>query len=159
MVASGSGKIALYDFRVTHRGMYRKYKGCVGGIREIDCLQNKPYFGTVSLDRFLRIYNLNKQTPIQKMYLKSQLNCILLTKDFDPCESILEENNKLQEAAKADKQKSEVIVKKTTEDKEEDGDEFWTKMKIIKSGEKSKGKKKSTTNIQTNRPAKKKRHE
>ena len=93
------------------------------------------------------------------MYLKSQLNCILLTKDFDPCESLLEENNKLQEAAKADKQKSEVIVKKTTEDKEEDGDEFWTKMKIIKSGEKSKGKKKSTTNIQTNRPAKKKRHE
>ena len=63
--------------------MYRKYKGCVGGIREIDCLQNKPYFGTVSLDRFLRVYNLNKQTPIQKMYLKSQLNCILLTKGWN----------------------------------------------------------------------------
>ena len=87
------------------------------------------------------------------------MNCILLTKDFDPCESLLEENNKQQEAAKADKQKSDVIVKNTTEEIQEDGDEFWTKLKIIKSGEKSKGKKKSSSNIQTNRPVKKKRHE
>ena len=93
------------------------------------------------------------------MYLKSQLNCILLSKDFDPCESLLEENSKQQEAAKADKQKSEVIINKTTDEKEEDGDEFWTKMKIIKSGEKSKGKKKSSCSIQPNRPVKKKRHE
>ena len=83
--------MALYDYRVTHRGMLRKYKGCVGGIRAIDCLQNKPYFACVSLDRFLRVYNIENQKPIQKMYLKSQLNCVLLTKDFDPNESILEE--------------------------------------------------------------------
>ena len=140
--------------------MFRKYKGCVGGIREIDCLQNKPYFGTVSLDRFLRIYNLNKQAPIQKMYLKSQLNCILLTKDFDPCESLLEEEKiKQLEAAKADKQKPDVIKRNTSGEKEEEGDEFWTKLKIIKSSEKSKGKKKSSTNIQNNGPVKKKRHE
>ena len=140
--------------------MYRKYKGCVGGIRAIDCLQSKPYFGTVSLDRFLRIYNINKQTPIQKMYLKSQLNCILLTKDFDPCESLLEQEKvKQAEIAKADKQKPEIIVRNSAEAKEDDGEEFWTKLKIIKSGEKSKGKKKLSTNAQTNQPVKKKRTE
>ena len=140
--------------------MFRKYKGCVGGIRAIDCLESKPYFGTVSLDRFLRIYNINKQTPIQKMYLKSQLNSILLTKDFDPCESLLEQEKVKQiEIAKAEKQKPEVIVRNNAEAKEDDGEEFWTKLKIIKSNEKSKGKKKSSANFQTDRPVKKKRHE
>ena len=94
MVASGTGQVALFDYRAPHKGMFRKYKGCVGGVRGMTCLPNKPYFASVGLDRFLRIYNINGQKPIQKMYLKSQLNCVLLTKDFDPCESVLAQKSK-----------------------------------------------------------------
>ena len=149
--------MALYDYRAPHRGICRKYKGCVGGIRAIDCLQNKPYFASVSLDRFLRIYNINNQKPIQKMYLKSQLNCVLLTKDFDPCEKLLEEN-KEKEISKS-KKDSDVIAHKSSSDvKDDDGEEFWTKLKIIKSSAKSKSTKKSSTNV-GNPPVKKRKKE
>ena len=151
--------MSLYDYRAPHRGMCRKYKGCVGGIRAIDCLQNKPYFASVSLDRFLRIYNINNQKPIQKMYLKSQLNCVLLTKDFDPCEKLIEENIEKEKEISKSKKNSGVIVHKTTSDtKDDDGEEFWTKLKFIKSSAKSKSAKKSSTNIQ-NPPVKKRKKE
>ena len=41
--------------------LYRKYKGCVGGIRSIYCLKDRPYFASVGLDRFLRI-RIDKRT-------------------------------------------------------------------------------------------------
>ena len=138
--------------------MYRKYKGCVGGIRSIYCLKDKPYFASVGLDRFLRIYNVNSQKPIQKLYLKSQLNCVLLTKDFDPCESALAE--KLQkEKLKANKDKSAIISNKSVPEsqEDEDGDAFWKKLKVIKSGAKSRGAKKSATNPEESQATKKRK--
>ena len=155
--------MALFDYRAAHKGIFRKYKECVGGIRAIDCLPNKPYFACVGLDRFLRVYNISGQKPIQKMYLKSQLNCVLLTKDFDPCEDILEQEKlkKAREDAKAKKDTSDAIVQKPTCDvkDDEEGEEFWTKLKVIKSSTKAKSAKKNSTKIETSCPAKKKRKE
>lgn len=151
--------MSLYDYRAPHRGQCSKYKGCVGGIRAIDCLQNKPYFASVSLDRFLRIYNINEQKPIQKMYLKSQLNCVLLTKDFDPCEKLLEENIEKEKEISKSKKDLDVIVHKSTSDtKDDDGEEFWTKLKIIKTSAKSKSAKKSSTKVE-NPPVKRRKKE
>ena len=139
--------------------MFRKYRGCVGGIRAIDCLPNKTYFACVGLDRFLRVYNIGSQSPIQKMYLKSQLNCILLTKDFDPCESTLEEKLKKKKAL-AKKDHSDPIVQKSTCDVTNDeGEEFWTKLKVIKSSSKSKGPKNDAHKLATTSKAKKRRKE
>ena len=83
-----------------------------------------------------------------------------MAKDFDPCETLLEQEKiKQLEAAKKEKQKPEVIAKNTSESKEDGGDEFWTKLKIIKSNDKSKGKKKSSKTLQNNGPVKKKKRE
>jgi len=67
--------LALFDFRARHRyslhncfdgqiftflfksrGLFRKYKGCVGSVRGIYSMKDKPYFAVVGLDRFLRIF-------------------------------------------------------------------------------------------------------
>ncbi|TRY62934.1 hypothetical protein TCAL_15237 [Tigriopus californicus] len=40
--------------------MFRKFKGCVGAIRSIDCATN-GYFASVGLDRFLRVYHVDRK--------------------------------------------------------------------------------------------------
>ena len=160
LVATGSGKLALYDYRARNKGMYRKYKGCVGGIRSIYCLKDRPYFASVGLDRFLRIYNVNSQKPIQKLYLKSQLNCVLLTKDFDPCESAMAEKlQKEKEKSKAKNDEVAIISNKSVSEfqQDEDGDEFWKKLKVIKSGAKSRGAKTSANNPEESQATKKRK--
>jgi ribosome biogenesis protein NSA1 len=59
--------------------MFRKYKGCVGSVRSIHSLRDKPFFAAAGLDRFLRIFDIGKQKAVQKMYLKSRLNCVLVS--------------------------------------------------------------------------------
>ena len=160
LVATGSGKLALYDYRARNKGMYRKYKGCVGGIRSIYCLKDKPYFASVGLDRFLRIYNVNSQKPIQKLYLKSQLNCVLLTKDFDPCESAMAEKLQKEKAkSKANNDQAAIISNKSVSEsqQDEDGDAFWKKLKVIKSGAKSRGAKTSANNPEESQATKKRK--
>ena len=153
--------MALFDYRAPHKGIFRKYKGCVGGVRGIDCLPNKPYFASVGLDRFLRVYNIAEPKPIQKMYLKSQLNCVLLTKDFDPCESVLDQMKlkKQIQDAKIKRASCGVIDPKPAKEGSdvEDSEEFWTKLKVIKSSSKSKERKKNVSEFDQTKPAKKRK--
>ncbi len=37
------------------KGLIRKYKGCVGGVKEICAVPSSGYFSVVGLDRFLRL--------------------------------------------------------------------------------------------------------
>ena len=142
--------MALFDYRAPHKGILRKYKGCVGGIRAIDCMSNKPYFATVGHDRFLRVYNIAGEKPIQKMYLKSQLSCVLLSKNFDPCENALKEQIKEQKLSKPVNNSvvNATLRKNSTDNATENGEEFWTKLKVIKSGaKKSNGSKRSRNKL------------
>merc|ERR1719510_2887945 len=103
--------------------MRRKYRGCTGGIRSIDCHPQHKCFGVVGLDRFLRIYDIDQPKPIQRMYLKSKLNHVLLNRDFDPNTAIVDKKEELKKKRKK--------APKKDDDVREDGDEFWAKLPVI----------------------------
>lgn len=132
LVGTASGHIGHYDLRMTHKGMKGKYRGCTGGIRSLDCHKSQSCFAAVGLDRCLRIFDINQTRPIQKMYLKSKLSQVLLTKEFDmnaiPKAEI--ENRKNKKIAKVGVTPQVVTVR-------EEGDEFWAKLPVIRE---SKGK-------------------
>jgi len=127
LVGTATGHIAHYDIRMTHKGMRGKYRGCTGGIRSINCHPTRNVFAAVGLDRFLRIFDIYKAKPIQKMYLKSRLNHVLMTNAFDPSTAI----------AKIEKEKPKSVPKKVQGEKEivvpkEEGEEFWAKLPILR---------------------------
>ena len=130
IVGSSTGFIAQYDLRMTHKGLRRKYRGCTGGIRSIDSHKSHNYFAAVGLDRFLRVFDINQPKPVQKIYLKSRLNHVLLSKKFEPTALP-------QPCTKTKTQKKKISVENSTK---EDGDEFWAKLPVIRSSD---GKKKA----------------
>ncbi len=84
LVGTTTGQLALFDFRQESRGLFRKYKGCVGSIRSLDCDRETGYFSAVGLDRFLHVYHVGDKKVRAKTYLKSRLNSVLLGRGFDP---------------------------------------------------------------------------
>ncbi len=128
--------MALFDFRQEKKGMFRKYKGCVGSVRSIECCRETGYFAAAGLDRFLRVYHVSSKKLVQKEYLKSRLNCLLLCDDFDPTKA---ESERQEEAEKKGAKRKE----------EEEEDNFWealdtvgaTKSKISKESVSSKKRK------------------
>ena len=130
IVGSSTGFIAQYDLRMTHKGLRRKYRGCTGGIRSIDSHKSHNYFAAVGLDRFLRVFDINQPKPVQKIYLKSRLNHVLLSKKFEPTALP-------QPCTKTKTQKKKISVENSMK---EDGDEFWAKLPVIRSSD---GKKKA----------------
>ena len=119
--------------------MFRKYKGCVGSVRDIDCNLDNGCFASVGLDRFLRVYNVNSKKLVQKMYLKSRLNGILLTKNFDPNES--ESDRVERSGSKSEVSESvanndsdsdiEEIKIEDEENQEDQEDVLWNNMKVV----------------------------
>jgi hypothetical protein len=47
-------KLCLFLQGAGFKGLIRKYKGCVGGVKEICAVPSSGYFSVVGLDRFLR---------------------------------------------------------------------------------------------------------
>ena len=133
IVGSSTGFIAQYDLRMSHKGLKRKYRGCTGGIRSLDCHKTHGYFTAVGLDRFLRVFDINQPKPVHKMYLKSRLNHVLLSKEFSP------------DSIPKPEEKKKKLVKKTVKEEEpkkmEDGEEFWKKIPVIRSTDTKKSKK------------------
>eukprot|EP00088_Acartia_fossae_P068436 TRINITY_DN868_c0_g1_i4.p1 TRINITY_DN868_c0_g1~~TRINITY_DN868_c0_g1_i4.p1 ORF type:complete len:495 (-),score=81.88 TRINITY_DN868_c0_g1_i4:37-1482(-) len=84
IVGTSTGKLGLWDFRKNegYRGLIRKYKGCVGAVRDISF--SNGYFGVVGLDRFLRIYTIKDDKPKFNVYLKSKLSGVTLLPGFQP---------------------------------------------------------------------------
>ncbi|KAM9853088.1 WD repeat-containing protein 74 [Aulostomus maculatus] len=77
VVGNTHGQIALLDLR---KGLVRgALKGLTGGVRSLQCHSSQPVVASCGLDRFLRIHNLDDRKLLHKVYLKSRLNCLLLT--------------------------------------------------------------------------------
>jgi len=115
-----TGQLALWDFRIVYgkkpivykkgpavRGMVKKFKGCVGAIKEV-CYSN-GYIGAVGLDRFLRIFDINGKAkrdtlkPLYNIYLKSKLTGLILMPHFDPTYvSPEDEDDAITDASAAD---------------------------------------------------------
>ncbi|VDK88096.1 unnamed protein product [Litomosoides sigmodontis] len=71
------GDIGLFDLR-NKMHMVCKYKGCAGCISGIDAHQSAEYIASCSLDRFVRLHELNSKKLVKKVYCKARLNRILL---------------------------------------------------------------------------------
>jgi len=156
LVGSGTGKVVAFDWRNTGKkdtGIVQKYRGCVGSVRSIRPMtSSSSHFATVGLDRFLRIYDVNAPKPAHKVYLKSKLNCVLLTKDFDG-----KNLEKPKETSKTVTSPENVLKKSKGKEEEnlKEDEKFWTKMKIIR--EKPDKKKRKQTASQIVAEAKRKR--
>ena len=144
VVGAGTGKLAMFDWRGRPSKatglMVQKHKGCVGSVRSlaVPAASQGRHFASVGLDRYLRIYDVDNPKPVHKVYMKSKLNCMMVSSEFEPSHAI-RELERAAAAAKAKKKDTPVIGNtenkaKENEGKEDDaGDEkFWTKMKIIR---------------------------
>ncbi|XP_071449887.1 WD repeat-containing protein 74 isoform X2 [Hetaerina americana] len=100
IVGSGTGLLMMVDLR--GKGLQsNRYKGFAGGVRDIVCHPTDPYILSVSLDRYLRLHHLHSKELLQKVYLKSKLNCLLMRSDFSlkvEEEESSDEDDTLQEA-------------------------------------------------------------
>merc|ERR1711874_31931 len=127
LVGSAQGKVGLWDFRkgVGDKGLFRKYNGCVGSVRDIATAG--PYFCTVGLDRFLRVFAVGTKRPVDKMYLKSRLNCALMVSDFDP-EKVVKEEEEEEKVDNGEDSDIEIIE----DEDDNDNEAFWNNMEEIK---------------------------
>lgn len=89
VVGSGRGVMAIYDLRMAGDGgaatrEVGKLRGVAGGVREVTCHPARALAVSVSLDRHLRLHDLNKRRVLHQVYLKSQLNSVLIRESLDP---------------------------------------------------------------------------
>uniref|UniRef100_A0A4W5MTK6 WD repeat-containing protein 74 n=1 Tax=Hucho hucho TaxID=62062 RepID=A0A4W5MTK6_9TELE len=113
VVGNTHGELAILDLR---KGLVRGcLKGLAGGVRGLQCHPSLPLVASCGLDRFLRVHSLEDRSLQHKVYLKSRLNCVLLSsKDLELSSS--------------------AITGDVEEVKEEGGevDEVWDTMEMIK---------------------------
>ncbi|XP_058490033.1 WD repeat-containing protein 74 [Solea solea] len=125
VVGNTHGQIAMLDLR---KGLVRGcLKGLAGGVRWLQCHPSQQVVASCGLDRFLRIHDLEDHKLQHKVYLKSRLNCLLLSsRNLEDGGAGAEEGN--QE------------VKKEEGGEEEEDDEVWETMEQVKEVEKPKRK-------------------
>uniref|UniRef100_A0A8D0GRQ8 WD repeat domain 74 n=1 Tax=Sphenodon punctatus TaxID=8508 RepID=A0A8D0GRQ8_SPHPU len=87
VVGSSHGDMAVVDLRQGR--LVKCLKGFAGSIRSVQCHPTLPLVASCGLDRFLRLHHLHHKRLEHKVYLKSRLNCLLLTsrekwEDEDP---------------------------------------------------------------------------
>lgn len=77
VVGNTQGQIALLDLR---KGVVRGcLKGMAGAVRELRCHSSLPTVASCGLDRFLCVHSLDERQLQHRVYLKSRLNCLLLS--------------------------------------------------------------------------------
>ena len=101
-------------------------------------MSGNQYFCAVGLDRFLRVWRVGAggRKPVNKIYLKSRLNCVAMCQHFDP-ERKLEEEDEVKEEEVGDTENLDDSVE-IINDKEEETDDVWDEMVVINSSNKRK---------------------
>ncbi|XP_062870076.1 WD repeat-containing protein 74 [Trichomycterus rosablanca] len=133
VVGNTHGQLAVLDLR---KGLVRGcMKGVAGSVRGLQCHPTLPLVASCGLDRFLRIHNLQDRTLLHKVYMKSRLNCVLLSSKDPQC--CVSDVDGLVEELKA-----------------EDEDEVWGAMETVT--EKS-GKRRTEDKTERNTEEKKKK--
>ncbi|XP_058016757.1 WD repeat-containing protein 74 [Ahaetulla prasina] len=113
VVGSSHGDVAVIDLRQGR--LVKCLKGFAGSVRAIQCHPTLPVVASCGLDRFLRLHNLQSQRLEHKVYLKSRLNCLLLTSREKWESEALDPSLNLQEEVK------------------EEDDELWNSMEVVAS--------------------------
>ncbi|XP_056592589.1 WD repeat-containing protein 74 [Triplophysa dalaica] len=113
VVGNTHGELATLDLR---KGlMCGCLKGLSGAVRGLQCHPSLPLVASCGLDRFLRVHSLEDRSLQHKVYLKSRLNCVLLS-------------SREQESSSVDVT-GDVEEVKAEEDKDED--EVWDTMETV----------------------------
>ena len=104
----------------------------------ISLLSGNQYFCAVGLDRFLRVWRVGAggRKPVNKIYLKSRLNCVVMCQHFDPDSKLKEDENEAEK-----KEEEEEALDDSVEiisDKEGETDDVWDEMVVINSSNKRK---------------------
>lgn len=110
VVGNSHGYMGVIDLRKGR--LLCALKGSAGSVRSIQCHKSMPVVASCGLDRFMRLHSLNDKNLLHKVYLKSRLNCLLLTSQ----EKWEEEDLTLVEAEDV---------------KEEEADEVWDNMQTV----------------------------
>jgi len=149
IVGTTRGKLGLWDWRSGqgYKGLVRKYGGCVGAVKEISTQPGNKHFAAVGLDRFLRVWEHGKGGKIakHKIYLKSRLNCVLMTSNFDP-DAVRKEDFSDKTTMAAGEEVGEddsiEILNDSMEDvkEKEEEDDIWDNMVVIDQKKKRKTK-------------------
>ncbi|XP_070806650.1 WD repeat-containing protein 74 [Pituophis catenifer annectens] len=113
VVGSSHGDVAVIDLRQGR--LVKCLKGFAGSVCAIQCHPTLPVVASCGLDRFLRLHNLQSQRLEHKVYLKSRLNCLLLTSREKWESEDLEPSVNLQDEVK------------------EEDDELWNSMEVVAS--------------------------
>ncbi|VDM09619.1 unnamed protein product [Wuchereria bancrofti] len=120
------GDIGLFDLR-NKMHMVCKYKGCAGSISGIDAHQSAEYIASCSLDRFVRLHELNSKKLVKKVYCKARLNRILL------CDKLSILNN--EDESKQEMENDDWLKMEDNDDNGSSEDEaLWNDMKQNKEG-------------------------
>jgi len=83
VVGTAHGRMARFDLRGTKiTEPLNIFKGFAGAVREVVAHPTLPLLFSVSLDRYLRVHHLESSKIWYREYLKSRLNCVLVTKDL-----------------------------------------------------------------------------
>ncbi|XP_061462465.1 WD repeat-containing protein 74 [Rhineura floridana] len=114
VVGSSRGDVAVIDLRQAGR-LVQCLKGFAGSVRAIQCHPMLPLVASCGLDRFLRVHSLQHKRLEHKVYLKSRLNCLLLTSREKWEEEGLDPSADVQSDVK----------------EEEDEDEIWASMEVV----------------------------
>ncbi|OXA36515.1 WD repeat-containing protein 74 [Folsomia candida] len=82
IVGSAQGKWSSRHSELWKGKVVHLFHGFNGSVRSIVADENTPYFVSCGLDRFLYLHNLNNRSPVKKLFLKSRLTGVQITKDF-----------------------------------------------------------------------------
>ncbi|CAG9532076.1 unnamed protein product [Cercopithifilaria johnstoni] len=115
------GDIGLFDLR-NKMHLVCKYKGCAGCISGIDAHQSAEYIASCSLDRFVRLHELNSKKLIKKIYCKARLNRILLRDKL----SILNNEDDGKQAMESDDWQK---IKEDANNESSEDEALWNDMK------------------------------
>ncbi|XP_004713548.1 WD repeat-containing protein 74 isoform X2 [Echinops telfairi] len=78
IVGNTHGQLAEIDLRQGR--LLGCLKGLAGGVRAVQCHPSKPLLASCGLDRVLRVHRIRNPRGLEhKVYLKSRLNCLLLS--------------------------------------------------------------------------------
>ncbi|XP_003798751.1 WD repeat-containing protein 74 [Otolemur garnettii] len=78
IVGNTHGQLAEIDFRQGR--LLGCLKGLAGSVRGLQCHPSKPLLASCGLDRVLRVHRIQNPRGLEhKVYLKSRLNCLLLS--------------------------------------------------------------------------------
>lgn len=148
IVGNTTGSMASIDIRKKQEN--GSFRGIAGSISAIECHASQGFVSCACIDRFLRIYDVKTRELLQKFYLKSRLNCVLLSDKMYGEELCGKKTQNEQKEMKKQESQSE------RKDDEAQDDEIWNEMQLATDETKSKSKKKKLTEAEGVKKKKKK---